>query len=68
MRITCVRPHEGVQMKPHECKPARTCRCSQTADEPNENCPVHGYADDRRCGICGRWLTRALAPPEGEPR
>lgn len=45
-------------MVPHVCKPYKACRCSMNADEPNENCPVHGFGDDRRCGTCGRFLAR----------
>ncbi len=40
----------------HIYKQSKTCRCRMDADEPNENCPIHGVADGR-CD-CGRFVAR----------
>lgn len=40
----------------HECKPMEpTCCCSMIADEPSEDCPIHGGAVINRCE-CGRFV------------
>lgn len=43
-------------MTKHECKESRTCMCSMTALEPNEDCPVHGSHWPPSCEICGRFM------------
>ena len=45
-------------MTPHTCAPARTCLCSIVGLEPDEDCPIHGFGDDRRCETCGRFMKR----------
>lgn len=41
----------------HECKESRTCCCSILADEPNEDCPVHGWGPyPPRCETCGKFM------------
>ena len=43
--------------KDHECKEDRSCICSPTALEPDEDCPVHGYPPfPRKCVVCGKYL------------
>lgn len=32
------------------------CKCSQLADEPDEQCEIHGWPYPKRCGRCGRFL------------
>jgi hypothetical protein len=44
-------------MRPHHCKRDRTCSCTLTSLEPDEECPVHGTPWPPRCGTCGRFLT-----------
>lgn len=44
-------------MKEHECRENKTCTCYLLADEPNEDCPVHGSGLwPPRCEICGRFM------------
>lgn len=44
-------------MKNHICKEDRSCICSILADEPDEECPVHGGCFVRpTCEICGRFM------------
>lgn len=43
-------------MKDHECTNLGSCLCSRSSLEPNEDCPIHGYPDPRRCTICGRYF------------
>jgi len=38
----------------HVCKPPTGCRC-WGGDTPNEDCPAHGYPDNR-CD-CGRYIS-----------
>lgn len=61
---------EAVAASPaHICKPNRTCCCSQQADEPHENCPVHGFGPwPPRCGVCGKFLSTAASPAHQEPK
>ena len=40
----------------HKCQEGITCRCSSTACEPNDDCPLHGYPWPPRCGDCGRFM------------
>ena len=42
--------------KKHKCQEGITCRCSSTACEPNDDCPLHGYPFPPRCEICGRYM------------
>ncbi len=42
----------------HVCAPFRYCVCSIVADEPNEDCPIHGSEPWPRCR-CGRFVPRA---------
>lgn len=53
---------QATQKPPHVCAIARTCKCYLLADEPNEDCPVHGFPD-RRCD-CGRFVTRSSREEE----
>lgn len=39
----------------HICKEDKTCCCSLTALEPDEDCPVHGWPYPSRCR-CGRFV------------
>lgn len=40
----------------HTCSPAKPyCCCSQLADEPSWECPIHGGAMVNRCE-CGRFV------------
>lgn len=45
-------------MKDHVCKEATHCMCSLLADEPDEDCPMHGFPYPPRCAECGRFLKR----------
>lgn len=41
----------------HICKEIDYCTCNQLADEPDENCPIHGSGIfPPRCCICGRFM------------
>jgi len=42
--------------KKHKCQEGITCRCSSTACEPNDDCPIHGYPWPPRCEICGKFM------------
>lgn len=45
-------------MKEHTCKELDFCICSQLADEPSEDCPIHGHGLlPPRCMICGRFMS-----------
>lgn len=47
-------------IKEHICKRIDYCICSSIADEPNENCPIHGHGEfPPRCIICGRFTPLA---------
>jgi hypothetical protein len=53
-------------MKPHECRESKTCICRCDADEPNDDCPVHGCGEfPPRCGACGKFLPHVLCVPDG---
>jgi hypothetical protein len=39
----------------HKCRESKICKCSPLADEPNPDCPVHGYPYPRRCS-CGKFV------------
>jgi hypothetical protein len=44
--------------RPHICQRPKTCRCSVTALEPNEDCPIHGHGEwPLRCEVCGKFMT-----------
>lgn len=32
------------------------CTCSQLADEPRDDCEIHGWPWPKRCGRCGRFI------------
>lgn len=49
--------------KEHRCTSVGPCRCYQLADEPSEDCPLHGYPDPRRCVYCGRFFKQTDTPP-----
>lgn len=51
-------------MKKHKCCVQDYCHCSTTALEPNEDCPLHGYAWPPRCVICGKFMKWKLSPVE----
>jgi hypothetical protein len=41
----------------HECQRPRTCSCGATADEPGDDCPIHGSGEwPPRCATCGRMM------------
>ncbi len=41
----------------HVCHKSRTCCCSLTALEPDEDCPIHGGGEfPPRCAVCGKFL------------
>jgi hypothetical protein len=40
----------------HKCQEGRSCCCSITALEPDDDCPLHGYPFPPRCEICGRYM------------
>ncbi len=42
----------------HVCRASKSCTCSITADEPDENCPQHCGGPDGppRCEHCGRFI------------
>lgn len=43
----------------HICKEGKYCICHALADEPNENCPVHGTISNvKRCIICGKFMKK----------
>jgi len=44
----------------HVCRESRTCCCSLTALEPDEDCPVHGWPYPPRCEICGQFMKRTF--------
>ena len=39
----------------HVCRESETCVCRMDADEPSEQCPVHGFPWPPRCD-CGRFV------------
>ena len=43
----------------HDCRESTTCCCYLLADEPDEECPVHGGGTwPPRCEVCGRFMKR----------
>jgi hypothetical protein len=40
----------------HVHRESGTCRCSIIADEPTEDCPVHGHPWPPRCAACGQMM------------
>ncbi len=55
-------------MKKHRCKEWNVCICGTLAEEPNENCPIHGQGEyPKHCGICGRFFKRIPLCPNCEP-
>jgi hypothetical protein len=52
-------------MTHHICKVKDYCICSQWADEPNDNCEIHGQGVyPPRCKDCGRFLRREIKKNE----
>ena len=47
---------DAIVMLGHVCEESTTCECYMLADEPNEDCPVHGHPWPPRCGTCGRFM------------
>lgn len=46
----------------HMCHEAKSCCCSITALEPDEDCPVHAQGPwPPRCEVCGRFIMRKEA-------
>ena len=41
--------------KEHKCVSMRYCTCSQLADEPDDDCLIHGHGIPNRCQ-CGRFV------------
>jgi hypothetical protein len=53
----------------HSCKESNTCECYLLADEPAENCPVHGYGNwPPRCAECGKFMKRPPSPDAPAPK
>ncbi len=51
----------------HICKPMKpTCCCWQLADEPDEDCPIHGGGIVNRCE-CGRYVSPTCFYVEPDP-
>jgi hypothetical protein len=51
-------------VKPHIHVESRTCTCGITADEPDEECPVHGAGEwPPRCCVCGCFMSRIRPEP-----
>jgi hypothetical protein len=47
----------------HTCKRVEYCLCSSIADEPNEECPFHGWGEwPPRCMRCGRFMKSGCIP------
>lgn len=40
----------------HVCKEFKCCTCYMLADEPSDDCPIHGYPWPPRCS-CGRFVS-----------
>lgn len=51
----------------HVHEEARGCTCFILADEPREDCPMHGAPWPPRCGSCGQFLPwkKDRLEPEG---
>lgn len=46
-------------MKSHVCKEIDFCTCYPLADEPDEDCPIHGSGPyPPRCIECGQFMKR----------
>ena len=43
-------------MLKHEHQESSTCCCYLLADEPNEQCPLHGHPWPPRCEVCGQMM------------
>jgi hypothetical protein len=55
-----------MEKEQHICEEDKTCKCYQLADEPADDCPIHGSpAWPPRCGICGRFICHPK--PSGKP-
>lgn len=48
-------PIEHIRESDHTCKQDKTCICGALADEPREDCPVHGCQYPPRCA-CGKFV------------
>ena len=48
----------------HVCREVLFCSCSLMADEPDENCSIHGInLQPPRCHYCGRFIKREIKSP-----
>jgi len=47
----------------HVCKQDKACICGALAEEPHEECPVHGCQYPPRCA-CGRFVKMSNAGGE----
>ena len=45
-------------MENHKCSPLTYCTCHALAEEPKDDCPVHGFETRRRCS-CGKYCSSA---------
>jgi hypothetical protein len=53
---------KGGVMAEHICAQKKYCICSIGALEPDDNCPLHGHANNPpKCDTCGRFIKRTLA-------
>jgi hypothetical protein len=49
-------------MSAHECRESNTCCCYSLAEEPDEECPIHGGVTyPPRCAECGKFIRRDTA-------
>ncbi len=46
-------------MENHICEPMKYCMCDLLADEPDEDCAIHGFNSVLRCQ-CGRYCKHEL--------
>lgn len=43
--------------KEHDCEPSKSCICRIYAEEPEDECPQHGYLErPYKCKDCGKFL------------
>lgn len=48
-------------MSDHVHYEGKSCICYQLAEEPDEQCPVHGYPSYKKCSQCGQFMKRKLS-------